>query len=273
MKILKTISSFLMVMCIPLFLSSCSSDENKLEKIKERGELILGTSADYAPYEFPIRDENGNEKIVGFDIDIAEEIAKDMGVKLTIKNMDFSGLLDALKSNSVDIILSGIAPTETRRQSIDFSDIYYKAKTVVLTSKEKANSIKSLDDLKGLNIGVQLGSIQDKLAQEKLKGANIKSLLRIPELILELLSNKVDVVITEAPVAEQYINKNPDLVMVELDEFNEQPGLGSAVGIKKNQPDLVNQVNKTIKRLIEEDKINEFYSNAVSTFEKLNNNN
>lgn len=272
MKILKTISSFLMVMFIPLFLSSCSSNENKLEKIKEKGEIILGTSADYAPYEFPIKDENGNEKIVGFDINIAEEIAKDIGVDLVIKNMDFSGLLDALKSNSVDIILSGISPTESRRQSIDFSNIYYQAKTVVLTNKDKASSITSLNDLKDLVIGVQLGSIQDKLAQEKLKESNIKSLLRIPELILELLSNKVDVIITEAPVGEQYIKKNPDLVMIELDELNDHDGLGSAVGIKKDQPDLVNQVNKTIQRLIEEDKITEFYNNAISTFESLNNN-
>lgn len=270
MKLCKILSTVLVIFFIPLVLISCTSNENKLEKIKKSGELILGTSADYPPYEFPIIDRNGHEAIVGFDILIAEEIAKDLGVKLIIKNLDFSGLLDALNSDSVDIILSGITPTEERKQSIDFSDIYYTAKNVIVTSKNNENTITSIEDLNNLTIGVQVGSIQDRIAQERLKNSNIKALLRVPELILELLSGKVDAIIIENPVAEQYIKVNPELSIVNIDELNSDTSLGSAIGIKKGQEELLSKVNQTISRLIKQNKINEFFNIALDLVEKNN---
>lgn len=270
MKLCKILSTVLVIFFIPLILISCASNENKLEKIKKSGELILGTSADYPPYEFPIITNDGRESIVGFDILIAEEIAKDLGVKLKIKNLDFSGLLDALNSDNVDIILSGITPTEERKQSIDFSDIYYTAKNVIVTSKNNENKINSLEDLDNLTIGVQVGSIQDRIAQEKLKNSDIKALLRVPELILELLSGKVDAIIIENPVAEQYVKVNPELSIVNIDELNSDTSLGSAIGIKKGQEELLSKVNQTISRLIKQNKINEFFNIAIDLTEQIN---
>lgn len=263
MKLSKIISTIFLILFIPIFLISCTSKENKLEKIKETGQIVLGTSADYPPYEFPLISPEGVEKIVGFDILIAEEIAKDLGVDLVIKNLDFSGLLDALNSNNVDIILSGISPTEERSRSIDFSDIYYTAKNTLLTLNSNKNSIKSIDDLKDLVIGVQVGSIQDRIAQEKLGNSKIKALLRIPELVLELLSGKVDALLIEKPVAEQYAKVNNSLSIVEIDSLNPDHEQGSAVGIKKGQEQLTNEINKTISRLIKEDKIAQFFNESL----------
>lgn len=267
MKLFKIVSNLFIFFLIPIFLISCNSNENKIDKIKNSGEIILGTSADYPPYEFPIITENGEEKIVGFDIMIANEIAKDLGVNLVIKNLDFSGLLDALNSNSVDMILSGISPTEERKNSIDFSNVYYTAKNVLVTSKENKELLTSIESLNNLTVGVQVGSIQDRIAQEKLNNSNIKSLLRVPELILELLSGKVDALIMEGPVAEQYINVNPELVIINIDELNPSLSLGSAIGIKKGQDELLTQVNKTISRLINENKINEFFNESLKLVE------
>ena len=272
MKLLKILSITLSVFFVSTFLISCGTQENKLEKIKNEKTIVLGTSADYAPYEFPIIEKDGTEKIVGFDILIAEEIAKDLGVNLSIKNLDFSGLIDALNSNNVDLVLSGMNPTEERRQSIDFSDIYYVAENVLLIHKDKLDTIKNISDLDDLNVGVQLGSIQDKLAREKLQNSNIKSLLKVPELILELLSGKVDAIITETPVASQYIKTNPELVIVEIPEFKEDTDKGSAIGIKKGQTDLLNAVNKTLTRLKEENKITDFFNEALKLAENLNKN-
>lgn len=263
MKLSKIISTIFLILFIPIFLISCTSKENKLEKIKETGQIVLGTSADYPPYEFPLISPEGVEKIVGFDILIAEEIAKDLGVDLVIKNLDFSGLLDALNSNNVDIILSGISPTKERSRSIDFSDIYYTAKNTLLTLNSNKNSIKSIDDLKDLVIGVQVGSIQDRIAQEKLGNSKIKALLRIPELVLELLSGKVDALLIEKPVAEQYAKVNNSLSIVEIDSLNPDHEQGSAVGIKKGQEQLTNEINKTISRLIKEDKITQFFNESL----------
>lgn len=268
MNLLKILSNLFVILLIPIFLISCGSNQDKLEKIKSTGELILGTSADYPPYEFPIISKTGSEEIVGFDIFIAREIAKDLGVKLTVKNLDFSGLLDALNSGSVDMILSGISPTEERRRSIDFSNIYYTARNVLVTSKDKA--ISSIEDLKGLTVGTQIGSIQDRIAQEKLKDSNIKSLLRVPELVLELLSKKVDAAVLEEPVAKQYVKANPDLKIVEISELNPSEVLGSAIGVKKNQQPLLEQINKTIERLINENKIDELFNESLKLFEENN---
>ncbi len=267
MKLFKRTFTILSVLIFPIFLISCTSNENKLEKIKTNGELVLGTSADYPPYEFPIIGDNGIETIVGFDISIAQEIADDLGVKLITKNLDFSGLLDALNSNNVDIIISGISPTEERKKSIDFSDVYYTAKNVVVTLKQNASSITSIDDLKNLNIGVLLGSIQDKVAQEKLKDSKIKSLIRVPELILELLSNKIDAIVIENPVAEQYVKTNPELTIIDIEELNSNVETGSAVGVKKNQSELLNEINKTLSRLMSQNKINEFFNEALELAE------
>lgn len=272
MKLSKIIPNLFMFFLIAIFLISCKSSENKIDKIKNNKEIILGTSADYPPYEFPIITEDGHEKIVGFDIMIAEEIAKDLNVNLIIKNLDFSGLLDALNSNSVDMILSGISPTEERKNSIDFSDVYYTAKNVLVTSKKNKDLLTSINSLKNLTIGVQVGSIQDRIAQEKLNNSNIKSLLRVPELILELLSGKVDALIMEGPVAEQYVNVNPELIIINIDELNPSTSLGSAIGIKKGQNELLMQVNKTISRLINENKINEFFNESLKLVEKNNKN-
>lgn len=272
MKLLKILSISLSAFFVSTFLISCSSNENKLEKIKQDKTIVLGTSADYAPYEFPVINSDGTESIVGFDIMIAKEIAKDLGVDLSIKNLDFSGLLDALNSNNVDFIMSGITPTEERKQSIDFSDIYYKAQNVILIQKNKENSINSVDDLDNLTIGVQLGSLQDKLAQEKLKNSNLKSLMRIPELVLELLSGKVDAIVTETPVAEQYIKTNPNLVMININELNENLDSGSAVGIKKGQEELLKSINSTLNRLTNEGKITEFFNESLNLAEKITDN-
>ena len=103
-----------------------SKSGSALDKIKASGKIILGTSADYPPYEFHAL-VDGKDTIVGFDIELAKEIAKDLGVELEIKDMSFDGLLAALVSGNVDMVISGMTPTEERRQNVDFSDIYYQA--------------------------------------------------------------------------------------------------------------------------------------------------
>ena len=255
-----------MIIVIPTVLMSCNTPkETSFEKIQKNKEIILGTSADYPPYEFPIIDKNGNEQIVGFDILIAEKIAENLNVKLKIKNLDFNGLLDALNSGSVDIIMSGITPSEERKKSIDFSNIYYTAKNVLLVLDKNINSI---DDLNNLSVGVQVSSMQERIAIEKLTNSKIKSLIKVPDLILELTSKKVEAIIVELPIAEQYIRTNPELSIVQLNELNENLNLGSAVGIRKGETELLDKINSTINRLKNENQINEFFNRAISIFSK-----
>lgn len=236
-----------------------------VDSIKSKGKLVLGTSADYPPYEFH-KISNGKDEIVGFDISLAEEIAKDLGVELVIKEMNFKGLIPALKSNKVDILISGMTPTPDRAQEVDFSDIYYKAVQSIVVHKNDIDSFKSLDDLKGKKVGVQKSSIQETLVREKIEDANITSLGKATDLILSLNSNKVDYIVLENPVAEAFVNQNSDLVVVDFELPSDEDG--SAAAVNKNNPELIESINKTIEKLKSENKIDEFVLDAIKLSEE-----
>lgn len=233
--------------------------KTQLEQIKEDGKLVVGTSADYPPYEFHANID-GQDKIVGFDIDIAQAFADDLGVELEIKDMKFDGLLIALQADKVDMVFSGMTPTEERKQNADFSDIYYEAKHGFMLRKGEETNIKSFDDLKGKKIGVQKGSIQEGIAKENFEAENVKSLSKIPELVLDLKNNKVDAILVEEGVAQITCNNNNDVAMADF-EITDETG-GNAIALKKGEKELQDAINKTISKLKEENKIEKFVSDA-----------
>lgn len=165
------------------------ADGGNLSDIKSKGKLVVGTSADYPPYEFHTM-ANGKDEIVGFDIDIAKEVAKELGVELEVKDMDFDGLLVALQAGKVDMVFAGMTPTDERKENADFSDIYYTATHRFILRSGEEGSVKSFDDLKGKKIGVQKGSIQEGIAKDNFDEANIKSLAKVTDLVLDL-KNKI----------------------------------------------------------------------------------
>lgn len=222
--------------------------------------LVLGTSADYAPYEFH-KSIDGKDAIVGFDIEIAKEIAKDMNAELKITDMDFDGLLLALDTGKVDMVISGMTPTEERKKNVDFSDLYYLAEQAVLVKKDQAAQFKTLDDLKGKKVGVQKSSIQEGIAQE-IEGAKLTSLAKIPELILELTSGRSDAIILEKPVADQYVKTQTDLVVSDAKIVQSEDEAGAAIAIKKGNQALVDSANATIKRLKDGGDIDRFVVEA-----------
>lgn len=237
-----------------------SSNEGiTLESIKSKGKLVVGTSADYPPFEFH-KEIDGKDNIVGFDIKIAEEIAKDMGVELEIKDMSFDGLLVAEQANKIDLVLAGINPTDERKENADFSDVYYKSDSGFIVRKGEENTIKSLDDLKGKKIGVQTGSVQETYAQENLKDSELKSLAKVTDLILDLDSKKVDGILVNVPVAQINCEKNQKLGISTL--VLKDIEIGAAVAMKKNSSELQAQVNKTLKRLKDDAKIDEYVLEA-----------
>ena len=173
--------AFLLVIMMAFTVSGCSSKEEKkpaasapaatapvddsLAKIKAKGRLVVGINAEFAPFEFHTM-INGKDTIVGFDLDMARDIAKDMGVQLELKELSFDALLTTLQSGQVDVIISGLSATEERRKTVDFSIPYYKGEQVVLTTKGKLAKFNSFSDLKDKKIGVQLSSLQEKLMND-----------------------------------------------------------------------------------------------------------
>ena len=243
--------------------SNKASDNNStdlLETIQEKGKLVVGMSADYAPYEFHYIDENGKDVIGGFDVDIANEIADAIGVELVIQEMDFDALVSALPAGKVDVVISGMNPTEERAKVVDFSDIYYNSQHGILVRTEDADKYKTFADLEGAKVGVQLGSTQEKIAKTEIPNVNLQQLSNINNLILELKAGKVDAIVMEKPVAEMAVKSNPELA-VGKPIYEEQTG-GNAVGIAKNNPQLLAKVNEVITELNESGKMDEYIEKA-----------
>ena len=217
-------------------------------------------SADYAPYEFHYIDENGKDVIGGFDVDIANEIADALGVDLVIQEMDFDALVAALPAGKVDLVISGMNPTEERAKVVDFSEIYYNSKHGILVRSEDADKFKTFKDLEGVKVGVQLGSTQEQIAKAEIPNVDLQQLANVNNLILELKAGKVDAIVMEKPVAEMAVKSNPELAVGEP-TYEEKTG-GNAVGVAKNNEQLLAKVNEVIKELNETGKMDEYIVKA-----------
>ncbi|WP_227935013.1 transporter substrate-binding domain-containing protein [Alkalihalobacillus deserti] len=216
--------------------------------------LVMGTSADYPPYESI---DLATQEIIGFDVDIAKYITEELGYELQIEDMDFNALIPAMEAGRVDFVLAGMTPTEERKENVDFSDIYYEA-TNLIVSGEDAN-LSTLEDLEGLKVGVQLGSIQeeeaDALAEEY--GFEVVKLNRIPEIMQELLAGRIDAILMEDTVAEGHLEAQPQLVSFVVPSEGE---LGYAIAFPKGS-DLVEPFNEKLNELISSGKMDELILN------------
>ncbi|SCT48425.1 extracellular glutamine-binding protein [Staphylococcus aureus] len=241
--------------------TACAEQDQAWEKIKERGELRVGLSADYAPMEFE-HTVNGKTEYAGVDIDLAKKIAKDNNLKLKIVNMSFDSLLGALKTGKIDIIISGMTSTPERKKQVDFSDSYMMTKNIMLVKKDKVNEYKDIKDFNNKKVGAQKGTEQEKIAQTEIENASITSLSRLPDVILALKSGKVEGAVVEKPVAEAYLKQNPKLGISNV-KFNEEEK-DTVIAVPKDSPKLLSQVNKTIKEVKDKGLIDKYMTNAAN---------
>ena len=250
--------------------SSSAAKTEKLQQIKDAGVLKVGTSAEYSPYEFH-KVVDGEDKIVGFDDFVVQEIAKDMGVKVEYEDMDFDGLLGALQADKVDIVLAGMTPDEKRKKSVDFSDIYYTNSNVCIVAKGKEDTIKKSEDLKDLKVGVQKGTTQADYVTNTLGISDATQLKKIPDLMLELQNGKIDVIVTGKAVAEINVKKY-DNIAIGNTTLGDEVAETAAAAIKKSSngvdnTSFVKSVNDTIKRLQDSGDMDKYMQEALKLAE------
>ncbi|HCV6206517.1 TPA: ABC transporter permease subunit [Staphylococcus aureus] len=251
----------LLISSAMVYINPTAHAEQTWEKIKERGELRVGLSADYAPMEFE-HTVNGKTEYAGVDIDLAKKIAKDNNLKLKIVNMSFDSLLGALKTGKIDIIISGMTSTPERKKQVDFSDSYMMTKNIMLVKKDKVNEYKDIKDFNNKKVGAQKGTEQEKIAQTEIENASITSLSRLPDVILALKSGKVEGAVVEKPVAEAYLKQNPKLGISNV-KFNEEEK-DTVIAVPKDSPKLLSQINKTIKEVKDKGLIDKYMTNAAN---------
>ncbi len=236
--------------------------DDSLQKVKDKGVLVMGTSPDYPPYEFLVND-GGKNTTVGIDISIAKQIAKDMGVKLQIKSMDFDLLLVGLQTGKVDMVISAMTPTSERKQSVDFSELYYTAEQSIIVNKADAKLYKDKDSFVGKKIGVQTGSLQADLAKEQMSSSPQLGLAKYTDLVLALKSHKVEGIVAEEPVALAYVQHDPDLALIN-GKFTLDPSEnGQAIGFAKGATSLVAAANKSIDKIKKKGLIKQYMTEAA----------
>jgi len=215
-----------------------------MQKIKKNGKIVVGTASGYPPYEF-VDTSQGDKKVIGIDMELAQKVADKLGVKLEVQDMNFQALLSSLTGGKVDVAIAGINPTDERRKSMDFSDNYLPTEQKVIIRKADADKYKKVEDLYGTTIGVQKSTTQEALAKEKIKDAKIVGLAHVPEVVLELKQGKVDGLVVEGIVGEQYVIFNDDLMFSEIKFPNAVKN--SAAAIQKGNEDVVAVINAVIK--------------------------
>ncbi|WP_040460728.1 transporter substrate-binding domain-containing protein [Gemella bergeri] len=252
---MKKLLLFITALMTIITLTACSKNNSKTKvtEIKEKGKIVLGVSPDYPPYEF-LTTENGQKKVIGADIYLAQEVAKKLGVEVEIQEMAFDSLIAALNANKVDMVISGVNPTDERKKAVDFSDIYYTSKRIFVVNKD-SEEIKSSDDLKNKKVGVQKGSTYETYVKEQLKldDKNIQALTDVPSLLQDLKNKKIDVVLIPDDVAKIAMNKYSDIKISTFAAENDPEATGMAIAFKKgndnSNKELLEQVNAVIKEI------------------------
>ena len=237
--------------------------ETKIDEIKKAGKLVLGTAADYPPYEFH-KLIDGKDEIVGFDIEIAKAIAESLGVELEIIDMKFEGLLPALVTDDIDIIVAGMVADEERAKTVDFSIEYYSALQKMVVREADKDKYLGPDDLAGVAVGAQKSTIQEGIALDQFSKSEYIGLSKITDLILELQNKKIEAVILAEPVAAAYVSQNSDLYMPEIVLAQED---GVAVAVNKGNEELVAHVNSVLQKLIDDGEIDKLIKEATELAE------
>ena len=209
--------------------------------------IVVLTSSGYEPYE--MIDENGN--LIGFDIDLMEAIAAELGWTLEWKDVDFDGILASLQTGQADLAIAGISPTSQRALTVDFSNVYYSSidglQNFLVTNNP---AIQGLEDLAGKVIGTQLGTIQQEMMEALADefGFTVVTRTQNAQIIEEIRNGLVDALVVENLVADSIIAANPEfnkaLVEQDLDDI-----YGSAIAFPKGSVNvsLVNEALQTLK--------------------------
>lgn len=246
---MKKALSTVLAVALAFALTACGTKQNNqsttnhLAAIQQKGTIVLGTSADYPPYEYHTT-EGGQDKIVGWEIEMAEQIAKDLGVKLEIRDIPFDNLIPELQAGKVDFVVSALTITEKRAKSVDFTEPYWRGGQVILAAAEKAAAIKTAADLKGRRVAVQLGSTGEAEAQ-KIEGVKLVQLDKFEAAIMEVLSGKTDAVISGYTVAKNYEANNPKLKIVGEPLSTEDNG----IAVKKGDKELLDAIQASLNTL------------------------
>lgn len=247
-----------------LLLAGCGTSNGSDSGSSEDNTFKVGLEAGYAPFNWTQNDDsNGGVKIEGsaeyaggYDVEIAKKVAEGLGKELVIVKTEWDGLVPALTSGKIDAIIAGMSPTAERKETIDFSDNYYKSNLVMVVKKgSKYEGATSIQDFKGAKITAQLNTFHYNVI-DQIEGVNKKTAMdNFPAMRVALESGIIDGYVSERPEGVSASTANENYVMVEFEDGFEtsEDDTAIAVGLKKDS-DLTEKINEILAGISEEER-------------------
>ncbi len=231
-----------------------------LAQIKAKGKLVVGTEAQYAPYEFKDLDAN----FAGCDIWLAQQIADSLGVELEVVDMAFDGIIPAVKSGQVDIGIAAFTKTPERAEEIDFSSLYETSAQLLIVKTGDADKYSTKEALAGQKVGAQKGTIQSQLILSALPDSELFELEKYPALALETQNGNIAGFVVDQAVGEALVATSDGKLEVSNFQFTaEEASFGKAAVIAKGNEALVAAVNEVIDKVVADGSYQAAYDEAV----------
>lgn len=237
----------LLSVALILGLSACGKSGNSGDKV-----LRVGAETTFPPFEYQ---EQGSSEYTGFDMDLIRAIAKELGLSVEIKSMQFDGLIPALQAGNIDAIISAVTITDERKAKVDFSDPYYNSGLAIVVSRDNT-AVKSFKDLEGKKLAVQIGTTSASEAK-KIKNAVVREFNSTSDAYLELKAGGADAVINDLPVSQDFLNKGGNAYAKLVGEILNSEQYGIAV--KKDNADLLKKINAGLAALRKNGEYDKLY--------------
>lgn len=245
--------------------SADDTQQSETAENTEGGTLVMGTNAQFPPYEF--RDENN--EVAGIDADIAAAIADKLGMELEITDMAFDSLIPALQSGTIDIILAGMTADPERAESVDFTDSYATGVQVIIVPEDSDIAPTEQEDgtmavdLTGKLIGVQAGTTGDMYCTDDYGQESVRQYDNGALAVSALANGQIDCVVIDNEPAKNYVAANTGLKILDTEYITEN----YAAAIAKDNTELYEQVNAAIQELKADGTIDEIIGKYITTDE------
>lgn len=248
-----------LMVVLTLVLAACGTGEpaNELEAVREEGKMVVGTSADFPPYEYV--EEDGS--FAGFDIALIQEIGDRMDLEVEIVDMPFDSLLSAVQEGKIDLTIAALNYTEERAEQVDFTDPYQTSQTVLVVREGFEGELNTKEQVAQYNLGSQTGTTGDDWVTEELIEPGLMPedqmfrYERVDQGLLDLKAERLDVYLTDQTPAEAYASQMGELeVLVRPDFFDEKP---MNIAVPKGADELREALNEVIAELHDEGVIEE----------------
>ena len=209
------------------------------------GVLTMSTNAAFPPYEMTADDGS----FEGIDIEVAGAIADKLGLELQVDDMDFDAALLAAQTGKSDMVMAGVTVTEDRQTVMDFSNTYANGIQVVIVPEDSA--IATIDDLQGKMIGVQRGTTGDSYCSDDFGDENVTKYDNGLTAVQALMNGQVDAVVIDNAPAQEFVEANPGLKILDTEYANEE----YAIGVAKGNTQLLDAINGALAELTEDGTI------------------